>query len=123
NRRDGDCCSSTCAVESAGQTCTDDHDPCTADSCDAQGTCVHPTLPQCEGGVPLHDYVVASNLIVVYPKSFVPNAPGGFDAQDPRDKRSIVTIARVDPTIDFDFTTSAPEGTFFYPYMYSVRWT
>jgi cysteine-rich repeat protein len=120
---DGDCCSSSCTVEPTSQTCADDRNACTADHCDGAGACVHPSLPVCDG-VSLHEYVAAVNLVVVYPRSFVPNAPGGFDAQDPRDKRSIETVVRVDPTIDFYFGGElGPPGTFFYPYMYSVRWT
>ncbi len=37
----GDCCSATCAFESAGSVCTTDGVSCTVDSCDGAGTCDH----------------------------------------------------------------------------------
>ncbi len=118
---EGDCCSSGCTVEPA-HPCTDDRNACTDDQCDGGGTCAHPLLPICDG-VTLHEHVAASNLVVVYTKTFVPNAPGGFEEQHPLDKRSIETVVRVDPTVDFNYGfDTGPPGTFFYPYMYSIRW-
>lgn len=42
NRRDFDCCSSTCTFEGAGGSCADDHVECTDSVCDGLGTCTHP---------------------------------------------------------------------------------
>jgi len=41
----GDCCTVTCTLLPAGTDCTDDGDLCTADLCDAAGTCTHPIAP------------------------------------------------------------------------------
>ena len=41
----GDCCTVTCAFQPAGTACTDDGNLCTADMCDAAGTCTHPIAP------------------------------------------------------------------------------
>jgi len=41
----GDCCTVTCVFQAAGTACTDDGDLCTADLCDAAGTCTHPVAP------------------------------------------------------------------------------
>jgi cysteine-rich repeat protein len=50
NRADGDCCSSTCAVESAGSAC-DDGDLCTrTDACDDTGVCVGDDPVVCASG-------------------------------------------------------------------------
>jgi len=37
----GDCCSSTCTLDSEGTACTDDFDICTDDVCDGSGSCEH----------------------------------------------------------------------------------
>jgi cysteine-rich repeat protein len=57
NRLNGDCCSSLCVAEPAGQNCAFDANQCTSDVCDGVGFCVHPnrTGPcddgnQCTGG-------------------------------------------------------------------------
>lgn len=41
NRTDGDCCSSECTRDPAGVPCMSDGHACTADVCDASGTCTH----------------------------------------------------------------------------------
>lgn len=41
NTLDGDCCSSTCQYEMAGSPCASDGNPCTPDTCDGAGMCVH----------------------------------------------------------------------------------
>ncbi len=38
---DGDCCGASCQLEPPGSPCADDLNECTADQCDAQGSCVH----------------------------------------------------------------------------------
>ena len=38
---DGDCCSSTCALEPAGGACPSDSDDCTSDACGSDGRCEH----------------------------------------------------------------------------------
>ncbi|MCH6564135.1 MAG: DUF4215 domain-containing protein, partial [Myxococcales bacterium] len=49
NTEDGDCCSSSCAFESAGSVC-DDGDACTQnDTCDGSGRCTGPSL-DCNDG-------------------------------------------------------------------------
>ncbi len=52
NVRDGDCCSHLCQLESAGASCSDG-DPCTDDTCDGAGTCLHAanTAPCTDGSV------------------------------------------------------------------------
>ena len=51
NTADGDCCGANCVFEAAGaqtgQYCTEDGDPCTTDTCDGMGTCVHVPPGQC----------------------------------------------------------------------------
>ncbi|HVM98046.1 MAG TPA: thrombospondin type 3 repeat-containing protein, partial [Candidatus Acidoferrales bacterium] len=42
NTVSGDCCSSTCQAETAGNPCATDNNPCTVDACDGAGACVHP---------------------------------------------------------------------------------
>ncbi|MGH2668048.1 MAG: beta-propeller fold lactonase family protein, partial [bacterium] len=54
NSASGDCCSSSCLLEAAASPCLDDGDPCTADTCDGAGTCVHPDngiCPRCGNGI------------------------------------------------------------------------
>jgi len=41
NPFDGDCCSSTCQFEPAGQPCQDDGNPCTSSFCTGLGVCHH----------------------------------------------------------------------------------
>lgn len=41
----GDCCSSTCQYEANGAPCTSDGLPCSADVCNATGTCTHGPSP------------------------------------------------------------------------------
>ncbi len=41
----GDCCD-FCQLAFPGSSCVDDGNPCTADQCDAAGTCVHPPRPE-----------------------------------------------------------------------------
>ena len=51
----GDCCDASCQLQSAGTLCTDDGDVCTADTCDAGGSCLHVGQPDgtpCEDGLP-----------------------------------------------------------------------
>jgi cysteine-rich repeat protein len=48
NQVNGDCCGSTCLAEPAGNACADDHNPCTADVCDATGHCTHPLQATCD---------------------------------------------------------------------------
>lgn len=53
NASNGDCCSSTCQLDSIGTACTSDSDICTDDECDGAGTCTHDfnTAP-CDDGDP-----------------------------------------------------------------------
>jgi cysteine-rich repeat protein len=52
NTASGDCCSSTCTLDSAGTAC-DDGDVCTlATTCDGAGTCVPGGTLDCDDGVP-----------------------------------------------------------------------
>jgi cysteine-rich repeat protein len=51
NLNDGDCCSASCQWETAGSSCPDDGEPCTADTCDGNGACVH-AVPEARGCVP-----------------------------------------------------------------------
>ena len=37
----GDCCALGCTLDPAGSACNDDGNPCTDESCDGSGTCVH----------------------------------------------------------------------------------
>jgi len=51
----GDCCSPSCSFEAAATSCTDDGLPCTRDTCDGAGACLHAPLPDgaaCEDGNP-----------------------------------------------------------------------
>ena len=48
NHADGDCCSARCRLDPAGTACTSDGNDCTADVCDAAGTCTHVTVPPAE---------------------------------------------------------------------------
>jgi cysteine-rich repeat protein len=41
NTTSGDCCSATCTVEPAAQSCASDGNACTDDECDGAGVCVH----------------------------------------------------------------------------------
>ena len=52
NLLDGDCCSSSCRLDTAGTPCTSDGNVCTTDQCNASGTCTHPnnTAP-CDDGI------------------------------------------------------------------------
>jgi YVTN family beta-propeller protein/cysteine-rich repeat protein len=53
NSDDGDCCSSTCTFEPAGQDCDTDSNDCTNDTCDGEGTCQHLSVPDgtsCDDG-------------------------------------------------------------------------
>jgi cysteine-rich repeat protein len=59
NVTDGDCCSSTCQLESAGSQCPGDGDACTSDHCDGAGVCQHVVIGS--GGDPDGDGVCASN--------------------------------------------------------------
>jgi len=53
NTANGDCCSSTCAFESAGSSCADDANPCTADACDGAAHCTHTGISgSCDDGDP-----------------------------------------------------------------------
>jgi cysteine-rich repeat protein len=53
NTNNGDCCSSTCQLDSSGTACTSDSDVCTDDECDGAGTCTYTnnTAP-CDDGDP-----------------------------------------------------------------------
>ena len=42
NTDDGDCCSASCTLESAGSACASDGNVCTDDVCDGAGACTHP---------------------------------------------------------------------------------
>ncbi|HJQ84944.1 MAG TPA: S8 family serine peptidase, partial [Candidatus Binatia bacterium] len=42
-----DCCAPTCQFAASGSACTDDGLACTADVCDASGTCLHTPIPNC----------------------------------------------------------------------------
>lgn len=42
NTSNGDCCSSTCQLDSNGTACTTDNDICTNDVCNGAGVCTHP---------------------------------------------------------------------------------
>jgi len=51
NQLNGDCCSSTCQLDSAGQPCTPDPSVCTDDVCDGAGVCTHPfNTDPCDDG-------------------------------------------------------------------------
>jgi cysteine-rich repeat protein len=52
NTLPGDCCSATCQFEANGSACADDGNPCTNDTCNGAGACVHPnnTAP-CNDGL------------------------------------------------------------------------
>jgi cysteine-rich repeat protein len=51
NTADGDCCSSSCTYEPAGEACPDDGFACTVESCDGAGTCQHtPEDTLCDDG-------------------------------------------------------------------------
>lgn len=51
NLVDGDCCSSACTAEPAGQACGDDGNLCTDDVCDGAGACSHdPNTDPCDDG-------------------------------------------------------------------------
>jgi cysteine-rich repeat protein len=47
NILDGDCCSSTCGFEAAGEPCPGDASFCTVDECDGAGSCMS-TPPSCK---------------------------------------------------------------------------
>ena len=54
NVANGDCCSSTCQYEANLSACMSDGNSCTADVCNATGTCQHNALPNftnCEDGL------------------------------------------------------------------------
>jgi cysteine-rich repeat protein len=48
NQVNGDCCSSLCLSEPAGNACADDLNPCTGDICDGTGHCTHPPQATCD---------------------------------------------------------------------------
>jgi cysteine-rich repeat protein len=51
NHADGDCCSARCRLDVAGTACTSDGNDCTADVCNATGTCTHlPITAPCDDG-------------------------------------------------------------------------
>lgn len=45
NNQNGDCCSATCILDPVDTPCGDDGNVCTGDTCNGQGTCLHPPLP------------------------------------------------------------------------------
>src|SRR5262249_17655867 len=45
-----DCCSADCQFKPGGMSCNDDGDPCTVDSCDGSGVCIH-VVPEERGSV------------------------------------------------------------------------
>ena len=52
NTMSGDCCSADCLFENMGASCGDDLDPCTRDTCDGAGLCVHaPDGGTCSDGI------------------------------------------------------------------------
>ena len=52
NTQNGDCCSATCTLASAGSACSGDGNACTSDVCDASGVCRHEPAPgaSCDDG-------------------------------------------------------------------------
>ena len=53
NQADGDCCSARCRLDPVGTVCTTDGNDCTADVCNATGTCTHlPRSGPCDDGNP-----------------------------------------------------------------------
>src|SRR5262249_44154801 len=53
NGAGGDCGGATCQFDAAGTPCADDGNQCTADSCNATGTCTHPPASgPCDDGNP-----------------------------------------------------------------------
>jgi hypothetical protein len=45
NGQPGDCCTAVCQFQTAGTSCADDGDSCTADTCDGAGACLHAVAP------------------------------------------------------------------------------
>ncbi len=41
DRANGDCCDAACQFDPVGSLCPDDGDPCTVESCDGNGACLH----------------------------------------------------------------------------------
>ena len=79
NTISGDCCSEICELETNGSPCGDDGNQCTSDTCNGQGTCIHPSV---SNNTPCDDNDVCTDDSKCIAGECVGGAPTTCDDQD-----------------------------------------